>query len=228
MDRAPVDHVDPFDPAVCTVNEIILLVETVCDIAVDVAVAAAGRVGVAEQTILPRGLPVRAFCDLGRGVGEGSGKVDSKAIGEPVAEIERDFPTVGAEVAVVALRRGVSECRRKGLARDDHILGVPAVPVERETYAVVPEAEVRSEVKGLDHLPGYVAVHKRRCVVFGDFLSVAADPRGLSARKDGLVEVAGDRLVADATPGSPDLTEAQNRLHRLKETLVCEYPASGE
>ena len=27
--------------------------------------------------------------------------------------------------------------------------------------------------------------------------------------QDGLVEVAGDRLVADATPGSPDLTEAE-------------------
>ena len=184
VDRAPIDHVDPFDPAVSTIDEIVLLEETIRDITVDVTIAAAGRVGVAEQTILPRSLPVRAFCDLGRGVGEGSGEVDSKAIGEPVAEIERDFPTVGAEVAVVALRRGVSECRRKGLARDYHILGVPAVPVERETDAVVPESEVRSEVKGLDHLPGYVAVHKRRRVIFGDFLSVAADPRGLSARKD--------------------------------------------
>ncbi len=36
VDRAPVDHVDPFDPAVSTIDEIVLLEETIRDITVDV------------------------------------------------------------------------------------------------------------------------------------------------------------------------------------------------
>ena len=106
-----------------------------------------------------------------------------------MAEIKSDLPTIGAEVAVVALRGGVTKGGRKGLARNNHVLGVPAIPIESETDAVVPEPEVSSEVEGLDHLPRDVAVHERRSVILRDLVAVAADSRGLSARKDGLVKV---------------------------------------
>ena len=80
MDRAPVDHVDPFDPAVSTIDEIVLLEETIRDITVDVTIAAACRVGIAEKAVLPRGSPVCTLRDLRGRVSQGGGEIDSKAV----------------------------------------------------------------------------------------------------------------------------------------------------
>lgn len=80
VDRAPVDHVDPFDPAVSTIDEIVLLEETIRDITVDVTIAAACRVGIAEKAVLPRGSSVCTLRDLRGRVSQGGGEIDSKAV----------------------------------------------------------------------------------------------------------------------------------------------------
>ena len=74
-------------------------------------------------------------------------------VAEAVVPVKGDFPAVGAEFAVVAVRSVCTENRRKLGARAEHVFGSARVPVERYIEAVVEEAEVEACVDCFDAFP---------------------------------------------------------------------------
>ncbi len=139
------------DVAVAVVYEVFLLIEAIYLEAPDFAVYLAGIVAA-------EGVNVAVVVDDGLEIAQGSGGVEVD-FAKAVVVVKGDFPTVGVEVAIVAIEARCTIGERDILVGHDHVLGLAAIPVEACAEFAVEEASVNTDVKCGDVLPGNVACH---------------------------------------------------------------------
>ena len=146
------------DLAVLVVNEVALLVQAVGNVAIDVAITTAGRERGAQRTVGPWCEVVGTTDGLCGGVRDLEVGCDAKTVREAVTIVDRELPTACLKLTVVAVWHTCAKGLGHALARDNHVFCAACVPVERCTQLVVEEAEVDTQVEGLDALPSDVGV----------------------------------------------------------------------
>ena len=146
------------DLAVLVVNEVALLVQTVGNVAIDVAITTAGRERGAQRTVFPRCEVVGTTNGLCGGIRDLEVGCDAKTVREAVTIVDRELPSACLQLAVVAVWHTCAKGLRHALAWDNHVFCAACVPVERCTQLVVEEAEVDTKVEGLDALPSDVGI----------------------------------------------------------------------
>ena len=167
------------------------------------------------------------FGDDGLRVGEGGVDREREAVVEDMAPVEGDFPAAGAQGTVVALRRSRTEVVTDTFGAHDHVLGVTLVPVEGHAERVE-QAEVDTEVKRDDVLPGQAGGNSGRRVIVHKVGTVGSHPgcRTAAHRRD--IEGVAHGLVTDGTPGSAELHRGEDVFDAFHPGLFGHTPAGGE
>ena len=129
------------------IDEIVFLIETVGLVTPDFTIDLSFVPAVDSLDV---GIVLVDYC---LGIGECEHSIDSKSVVEAVVVVDGDFESLADETAEVRLRRACSESGRNAGSRNNHVLGLPVVPVECDSEVTVEEAGVKSEVKSGDVLP---------------------------------------------------------------------------
>ena len=137
---------------------------------------------------------------------------------------EREFPAIGPELAVIALRRGRAEDGGEFRAGRVHIVGETDVIVAREGEAAPQEVHVEADVPGLDLFPGQ-AVRDDGGHACDVGITTVEDDRTLADAHRLEEGIRGNAAVAEGAPVPAQFQVVDHALGTLHPGLFRDPPA---
>ena len=147
-----------------------------------------------------------------------------------VTPADLQVPSLRAHITIIDSRLSGTEDGGLGGSGSDHILRRADEVVKVSLQAIIEEPKVQSDIPRLYRLPRQVRRDKTRHR--GGVLPLTVDQPARVLRADRLGEEPGvERIntsVAECTPRSAELQQANIVVKWLKELLLCDIPSEGE